>query len=253
MQEPQEHELAPVHHRDVGNGRPVLFVHGWMVSGRVWDRVLPLLADYRAIVPDLRGSGATPARSGAVTLDGHVADLVALCDSLDLRGTHLVGHSMGGQLALLLAAKAPQYFDTLTLLNPVPVQGLAFPDALQPLFRDCGGKEDDIARIVDMSCRRIDDAGRTMLIDDGMRTSPAAISAGFESFRRGAPDVALDGVLPPTTVVATDDPFLPADFLQESVVARLSGARLVHLPGPGHYPQVETPGPTARLLQELLA
>lgn len=252
MQNPQPYRPTPLEFRQFGSGPAVLLVHGWMVSGRVWDRLLPLLPDFGLIVPDLPGSGATPANDDA-TLGGWLADLTAFCETQDLQGAHLVGHSMGGQLAALLATKLPQRFKTLTLMNPVPVQGLDFPAELQPLFRDCGGDRENIGRIIDMSCRALDDAGRELLVEDGLNTVPQTIRTSFDAFRSGDSEASLTHATMPATIIATDDPFLPAAFLQTAVVDRLSNARLVNLPGPGHYPQIEMPRKTAELLRNLLA
>ncbi|HEX6927610.1 MAG TPA: alpha/beta hydrolase [Gammaproteobacteria bacterium] len=242
-----------LHFHETGRGQIVLLVHGWMVSGRVWDRLLPRLSGFRVLAPDLPGAGLTPADDDEVSLDNRVARLAAFCERQDLHETHLVGHSMGGQLAALLAAKLPHRFATLTLLNPVPVQGLDFPAELQPLFRNCGGDRDSIGRIIDMSCLQLDPAGRELLVEDGLKTSPRAVSTGFDAFRCGDSRASLDSLQVPATVVATDDPFLPPAFLQSAVVDRLPHARLVTLHGPGHYPQIEAPRETADLLRDCFA
>lgn len=244
---------APLRHRETGSGPAVLLVHGWMVSSHVWDALLPLLPDYRLILPDLNGSGGTTAGGSAMTLDGCVADLLAFCEELDLQGVHLVGHSMGAQLATLLAARAPRRFSTLTLVTPVPVSGLSLPDEVQSLFRNSGGDRNRLGAILDMACLKLPAEKREAMLDDAMRIAPAVISTGFEAWRRGRPETMLEPVSMPTTVIATDDPFLPPAFLEQAVVAQLPNAQLVHLPGPGHYPQVESPRETTELLRSLFA
>lgn len=252
MQTQETVKTQPIRYHATGNGQTVMLVHGWMVSGRVWHRLLPLLHDFRVVVPDLRGSGASAALArGSVTLADHVADLAALLETLDIRDAHLVGHSMGGQLAALLAAGLPERFRTVTLLNPVPVRGLDFPADLQPLFRNCGGDAAQIGQIIDMSCLCADVTAKAALLEDALTTSADVISTGFEAFRRGDADAALDRLNMPTTVIATDDPFLPPAFLQQSIVDQLPNARLEHLPGPGHYPQVEMPAETVDLLRKI--
>ena len=231
--------------RDTGSGTNVLFVHGWLVSGRVWDLLLPQLAGFRCIVPDLSG-GAEPA-----SLDGYLAELGNLLDFLDLDTVNLVGHSMGGQLAMLLAAKHPERFKNLALLNPVPVQGMDFPEDLLPLFRRCGGQHEHIERIVDMSCRVIAPGARQLLISDALSTPPSLVASSFDAFREGCSGITLDHIAVPTVVVATDDAFLSPAFLADAVVSRLPNARLTHLAGAGHYPQLETPEPLAHLLGDL--
>lgn len=252
MQTQETAKNLPIEYRETGSGPAVILVHGWMVSGRVWSRLLPLLQDFRVVVPDLRGSGASASlATGSVTLADHVADLVALVEALDVRDAHLVGHSMGGQLAALLATKLCERFRTLTLMNPVPVQGLAFPEDLQPLFRNCGGNAEHIRQIIEMSCLLADATMKAELLDDALTTSAGIVSTGFEAFRRGDATATLSATNVPTTVVATDDPFLPPAFLQQAIVDQLPNARLVHLRGPGHYPQLETCIDTAALLREI--
>src|SRR5690606_2601611 len=103
MQTQETAKILPIEFRETGSGPVVILVHGWMVSGRIWNRLLPLLQGFRVIMPDVRGSGASAAlASGSVTLADHVTDLVALVEALDVHDAHLVGHSMGGQLAALL-------------------------------------------------------------------------------------------------------------------------------------------------------
>ena len=82
-----------------GDGRPVVLVHGWPLSGESWAATVPVLLDagYRVITYDRRGFGA----SGTTGADGYdydllTSDLAALLDELDLTDVTLVGFSMGG-------------------------------------------------------------------------------------------------------------------------------------------------------------
>jgi 2-succinyl-6-hydroxy-2,4-cyclohexadiene-1-carboxylate synthase len=93
-----------------GDGVPVTLLHGFTQSGRSWQEVVTKMPDgYRWIVPDLRGHGETVVRPGAPSsMDACTADLEMLWDHLEVAQTHLVGYSMGGRLALHVAAKRPQ-------------------------------------------------------------------------------------------------------------------------------------------------
>jgi len=92
-----------------GEGVPVTLLHGFTQSGRSWREVIGKLPDgFRLIVPDLRGHGETVARPGApCSMESCTADLVLLLDHLGIDRTHLVGYSMGGRLALHVAARRP--------------------------------------------------------------------------------------------------------------------------------------------------
>ena len=82
-----------------GDGRPVVLIHGWPLSGASWADTVPALtaAGLRVITYDRRGFGdSDPAPDGRYDYDALTADLAALLDDLDLRDVSLVGFSMGG-------------------------------------------------------------------------------------------------------------------------------------------------------------
>jgi 2-succinyl-6-hydroxy-2,4-cyclohexadiene-1-carboxylate synthase len=93
-----------------GDGVPVTLLHGFTQNGRSWQEVISRMpAGWRWIVPDLRGHGDTRTRPGApCTMDACTGDLVMLWDHLGVERSHLVGYSMGGRLALNVAAKKPE-------------------------------------------------------------------------------------------------------------------------------------------------
>lgn len=93
-----------------GEGPPVTVLHGFTQSGRSWREVISKIAEpYLWIAPDLRGHGATTTPPDApCTMDACLHDLEQLWDHLGVERTHLVGYSMGGRLALHVAARRPE-------------------------------------------------------------------------------------------------------------------------------------------------
>ena len=93
-----------------GEGSPVTLLHGFTQSGRSWREVIARMPEgWKWIVPDLRGHGQTVTKPGApCSMDACTEDLVALWEELDVGRTHLVGYSMGGRLALHVAARRPE-------------------------------------------------------------------------------------------------------------------------------------------------
>jgi len=83
---------------DRGHGRPLLFLHGWLMSHNVWKFQAPLADNFRVVAPDLRGHGASGGTG--FSYSGCVADLVELLNHLGLEKTIIVGWSMGAQIAL---------------------------------------------------------------------------------------------------------------------------------------------------------
>jgi len=93
-----------------GEGPPVTLLHGFTQSGRSWRELISRMPEgWKWIVPDLRGHGGTQTpRGAACSMDACTADLEALWDHLGVERTHLVGYSMGGRLALHVAARRPE-------------------------------------------------------------------------------------------------------------------------------------------------
>ena len=104
--------------RKVGEGPPLLLVHGLMTTGYSWRYVLPELARHWTVfVPDLPGSGASVAPEGRL-LPGRMAEgLAALIGALGMGPIDVIGNSMGGYLALHLAHRRPDLMKHLVVLH----------------------------------------------------------------------------------------------------------------------------------------
>ncbi|WNG42974.1 alpha/beta hydrolase [Archangium minus] len=249
-------DQTPLHYRVIGDGpRSVLLVHGWMVSGAVFDELVEKLdtAGLRLVIPDLRGSGGSGAPASGYTLEQHARDVLAVADHAGLKRFTVVGHSMGGQLAQWVAAQEPSRVEGLVLLNTVPASGMQLPPEAVGLFRTSAGDREKQKTILGLACKQLSEAALERLLKDSGAVAPASIQSSFDAWTGGGFEAKLASITAPTLVLATDDPFLPPAFLREKVVHLIRGARLAYLPGPGHYPQVERPAETAALLTSFLA
>ncbi|SEN93806.1 alpha/beta fold hydrolase [Actinacidiphila rubida] len=87
-----------IFYKDWGSGQPVVFSHGWPLTGDAWDPQAQLMAGngFRALAHDRRGGGRSGQPWGGNDLDTYAEDLASLIDALDLRDVILVGHSTGG-------------------------------------------------------------------------------------------------------------------------------------------------------------
>lgn len=117
-----------------GDGEPAVFVHGSFGWGEeTWREQRPLADDYKLLLVDRRGFGASPA-NGRVDFERDAADVADLLAD----GAHLVGHSYGGVVSLLAAARRPDAVRSLVLIEP-PAFGLARGDAaVEELIRNIG-------------------------------------------------------------------------------------------------------------------
>src|SRR4051794_36478258 len=104
-----------------GEGPPVLLLHGFPDSSRLWRNQIPALQEhgFSTIAPDLRGFGESdkPAEMGEYRVGRSVRDLVAILDVLEIPCTHVVGHDWGAGVAWALAMSAPERVDKLVVLS----------------------------------------------------------------------------------------------------------------------------------------
>ena len=111
-----------VYYEDHGEGRPVVLIHGWPLSGKSWEnQVGPLVdAGYRVVTYDRRGFGESSKPYDGYEYDTLAADLRALLDELDLRDVTLVGFSMGGgEVARYLGTYGPDRVRSVVLAGAV--------------------------------------------------------------------------------------------------------------------------------------
>lgn len=103
---------------DVGSGPPILFVHGLMSSRSTWaDQWDRLAVDHRVLAPDLFGHGESAKPVGDYSLGAHAASLRDLLDALGLTSVCVVGHSLGGGIAMQLAYLFPERVERLVLVS----------------------------------------------------------------------------------------------------------------------------------------
>jgi proline iminopeptidase len=111
-----------LHYRRVGEGPPLVVVHGGPGMGHDYMRGLDVLADGRQLIYyDQRGSGETPLGDpDRVTFAGSIADLEGLREALGIEELDLLGHSFGAWIAILYAAACPERVHSLVLANTGP-------------------------------------------------------------------------------------------------------------------------------------
>jgi pimeloyl-ACP methyl ester carboxylesterase len=104
-----------------GHGRPVVLLHGFPDSGRLWHHQVPALVDagFQVIVPDQRGYGRSdkPSDVESYGLLHIAADVAAVLDQLGIERAHIVGHDWGAAVAWVVATFAPERVDHLAVLS----------------------------------------------------------------------------------------------------------------------------------------
>lgn len=116
-------ERLTLHNHDMvfrrgGSGPPILLVHGIAGSCNTFDPVLPQLAQHHEVIaPDLLGHGQSAKPRGDYSLGAHAAGLRDLLEMLEIPSATIVGHSMGGGIAMQFAYQFPERCDRLVLVS----------------------------------------------------------------------------------------------------------------------------------------
>ncbi len=239
-----------------GGGPAVVLIHGHSVDLRIWDEQVPALtaAGYRVIRYDVRGHGRSTAPPTGYTWENYAADLGGLLDGLDVDAAHLVGHSMGGGIALQFALS--------TRGGAARVLSLTLVDAALPGFAysdEFSNRIEELVAAVRAEGPRaaFERLWLTHPLFDGLRRFPdrfrrvrdMVLAYPAADYREGAspagysPTVIdrLGEITAPALVIVGEgdvpDFRLVADILAEN----LPRARELVLPDCGHVPPLEHP------------
>ena len=112
-----------IYYEDHGTGQPVVLIHGYPLSGRAWDKQIPVLleAGYRVITYDRRGFGKSSQPTSGYDYDTFAADLSNLLERLALTDAVLAGHSMGtGEVTRYLGHYGSARVAKGVLVAPIP-------------------------------------------------------------------------------------------------------------------------------------
>jgi len=244
----------------------VLFLHGFPSSSHLWHGVVRQMpAGHRLIVLDQLGYGRSD-RPGSSDLSvaGHAARALAVLDTLNVPSACVVGHDLGGAVAMWLAVRAPERVTRLALVSSVGFDGwprrrTRVARALIPLVRQLPAPllagEAYASLLRGFSDR---DMGRHAL-DQFLRpfAQPAGRDALLAHLAAQRPDetvtLPLDGIRAPTVVMhGADDPFVPAAVARR-LHAAIPGATLDLVPHARHFLPLDTPDHVAAAMAAVLA
>ncbi len=241
-----------LNYRERGRGETALiFLHYFGGSGRSWHEVVNALSNqYRCIAPDLRGFGGSESTPGGYRIEDSADDMAALIEALGVKKFVIIGHAMGGKIALEWASRRPQGLQKVILLAPSPPTPEPMNDAerhrLEWGFGFCESARETLGKFTahQLSARVFERA-----LDDSLRSSRSAWKAWLHHGSREDITHQMSQVEVPVTVVTGDsDHGLSADLLKREVVERLKMAHLITLSDCGHLLPLEAPRRIANLI-----
>lgn len=241
---------------EAGNGdRVFLFVHGWMCNR---THFAPQLEHFsrrgRAIAVDLRGHGQSDKPEQDYTLAAFSEDLLWLCQQLGVRQPIIVGHSMGGAVALALATKDPELPKAIVALDcPVCLRSQQHA-ALQRTTQRFHGPEYEVRvrRFVENLFLPSDDQQRKAQIVETILAGPAQVGiSAFDnlladpiSLAESAPRVEI----PALAVASASGHMADIERLRELAPLLVTGQTV----GAGHFLQLEVPDQVNAMIERFL-
>ncbi len=260
-------EGVQVRYVRMGTGPTIVLLHGFASSIVTWKDVLPVLAQQHDVIAmDLPGFGGSDIPS-RLTPDLQARVVLGVLDQLAVRRASLVGNSLGGALALVLAATQPDRVERLVLIDAA---GFNFAMADRPLLLRALTVLPG-AGLLDRSPRRrwLIDLGLRQVFHDDRLVTPERVdeyvvpllrpraAVALQQLLRSPDDLGFPGIVArirqPTLVIwGRNDVWIPPENARR-FAASLKDARVVLLDACGHMPQEEKPEDTATLIAEFLA
>lgn len=267
------------------NGRVVVLLHGKNFSGSYWEQTIKVLVTegYRVVVPDQIGFGkSSKPDTYQFSFQALAANTLGLLDSLKVEKFTVVGHSMGGMLAVRMALMCPERVERLALVNPIGLEDWtliapyrtvdenfaqelrATPESIKEYQRVnyFGGvwkpEYDALTEILagwtrHPEYRRV--AWNAALTSDMIFTQPVF----YEFDQLKSPTLLIIGQRDRTAIgkdrVPKDVAARMGDYpsLGKAAAKRIPGARLVEIPEAGHIPQVDSFQKYSRALLDFIA
>jgi pimeloyl-ACP methyl ester carboxylesterase len=242
-------------------------VHGFACSLEDWQAQLDHFKNTQRVVAcDLRAHGATPGRAAECSIEHYGGDVAALLNHLDLRGSVLVGHSMGTRVVLEAARIDPERVAGLVLIDgsrqgsgdPDAAQGameatiraIGFPAFRENAFRQMFFKWSSAAEALLERSKKLDPEAGRALWTRMVRWDAAHLDAALAAVR--CPLLAIQ-----STFINAERKRLPLQAGQSTpyldlIRNKVPGARIEVLPGIGHFAQIEAADEVNRLVSDFL-
>jgi haloalkane dehalogenase len=266
----REFEGLRVAHLDLGEGAPVLFMHGEPTWSFLWRHVIGPVRDagYRCVAPDLPGFGRSdkPVDLGWYSYDRHTASILALVDDLDLRDATVVVHDWGGPIGLRVAVERPERFARIVVLDTGLFTGRQPMTDAWMRFRDFVARTEDlpVGLLVRRAC--LNDPGDEVIAAYDAPFPTAASKAGARAFPLILPlspddpgaaagrwvlDALRGDPRPKLVLWADSDPVLPLETGRRFAAAL--GAEVDHvIAGASHFLQEDAGPQIGRLIADWL-
>ncbi|GAB0115668.1 alpha/beta fold hydrolase [Acidisoma sp. C75] len=247
-----------LHASDEGAGPLALvFLHYWGGTARSWQPVIAALpADLRKIALDARGWGGSDRPATGYDMATMADDVAAAIGALGLSRYVLIGHSMGGKVAQLLASRQPQGLAGLILVAPSPAQGKSLAPEEREAMAAAYAEPEAAGWTVDtiLCARPLPPALRAEVIAGSLAGAAAAKHAWPQAGIGEDVSADLARIAVPVLVIGGEkDQVDQVEMLRARVLPVLPTARLSIVPDAGHLLPLEAPAELAAQIQGFVA
>jgi pimeloyl-ACP methyl ester carboxylesterase len=242
-----------IHVTQQGSGDlAIVFLHYYGGSSRTWERVASRLTDrYRIVASDHRGWGESEAPAEGYRIADLAADAEGVIATLGLERYILVGHSMGGKVAQLIASRRPGGLRGLVLVAPSPPSPMLLTDEQRATLSGAYQSRESVEFVIDhvLTAKPLDAACREQVVEDSLKGAPQAKAAWPNVAMREDITAAVTSIDVPTIVISGElDQVDRVATLQTELLPRIPHAAMHILPGTGHLSPLEAPNEVARII-----
>jgi len=248
-----------LHYEVVGEGQPLLFIHGLGSRGSAWELQVPDFADrYQVIVLDVRGHGESSKPAGPYSVRLFAADTVGLLNALGIGSAHVVGISMGGMIGLQLALDHPEAVRSLVVVNSgaeFVVRNLRQRVQVWQRFmivRLLGMRKMGEVLSGRLFPKPEQEELRAEFVERWAENDPRAYLASMRAIIGWSVADRLGDIGCPTMVIASDNDYTPVAEKQ-AIVDQIAGAELVVIEDARHAVTAEQPEQFNAVLDGFLA
>jgi pimeloyl-ACP methyl ester carboxylesterase len=244
-----------LHVEEQGNGDlSLVFLHYWGGSSRTWRHVAAKLAStFHTIAIDHRGWGESEAPAAGYGLVDLAADAEGVIAALNLRRYVLVGHSMGGKVAALMASRRPSGLAGLVLVAPSPPQPMAMPPEARAIMAGVYATRETVEAAIDnaLTAKPLSREDREQVIADSLRGALPAKQAWPRATSLEDITAEVGAINVPTIVIAGElDRVDSPELLKAELLSRVPQAVMHVVPGTGHLSMLESPDALVPLIDE---
>ena len=236
--------------------RALVFLHYYGGSSRTWGSVIEALSGgFRTVALDQRGWGRSEAPANGYRMQDLADDALGVIEALGLKHYVLVGHSMGGKVAQLLASRRPAGLEAVVLVAPSPPSPMVLSPDQQSVMAGAYTSPESVMWVVDnvLTDSPLSPAVKTQVIEDSLAGAPQARQAWPETGMAEDITAAVGAIAVPVLVLSGDgDQVDRTDTLKQELMPRIPGAQLKVLPRVGHLLPLEAPLEVASSISDFL-